>query len=165
MLDVAADEAEAADIAGVAEVLVEARIELADFGDDPHPDFVLEPRGGAFTKKVHGMAIDSYRGRAQAGLPTEWMQMHWRHGARSVTCSIEKFGARMCIAFCRLWCLMMQTWFTEWVANDCVDVALYSVIDLDALLSDELRVELESLPEAHVSKLRLNSFRDLRPRL
>ena len=61
--------------------------------------------------------------------------------------------------------MMMQTWFTEWVTNDSGDVALYSVIDLDSLLSDEIRVELESLPEAHVSKLRFCIFRELRPRL
>ena len=164
VLDVAADEAEAADIAGVAEVLAEARMELADFGDDPHPDFVLEPRGGAFTKKVHGMAIDSYRGRAQAGLPTEWMQMHWRHGARSVTCSIEKFGARMCIAFCRLWCLMMQTWFDQFIDSVVGSAIIYSVIDVPSLLSPEIRLDVEALGEEHPTKVRFAIFLHLRPR-
>ena len=108
------------------------------------------------------MAIDSYRGRPLAGLPTELMQTHWPHGARSVTCSLEKFGPRMSIAFCWLWCMMMQTWFHEWVNNVSGHAAIYSIIDAPSLLATEVLFDLDSLAEEHPAKLRYAVFLGLK---
>lgn len=163
VVDSAAGESEVQDLALVHQAVDDARLALAaDAGLDQ--GFLVEPRGGAYTKKVSGMAIDSYRGRPQAGLPTDWVQAAWPHGARSVTCSVERYGAKFSIALCRVWCLRMQAWFDEWVEQDGQSQACnYSDLDLEALAPQELLADLRTLPESHPVQQRLRQICKMKP--
>jgi hypothetical protein len=145
--------------------VAEAKLELGEAGDaeDDDPAFVAEPRGGAWTKKTKGVAIDSYRGRPAAGLPTEWMSDHFPRGGRSATFAISKFGAGHSVGLCRVWCAIMQSWYSAWLAaGEPVDFA-FKAADLVACTPLATLAMIEALPPQHPVRQRFELFRTVLP--
>ena len=162
-LDSTDAEMEMESLSDVNAAVAEARLAAIAQNDDANVDFVLEPRGGAWTHSMIGMAIDSYRGRPAAGVPSDWMQVAWPRGSRSVTCSIEKFGARYCIALCRLWCSMMQEWYNEWLRRSDGSVFIYSKLTVRTLMDADVMAEVDALPPSHPIVVRFRQLAKLVP--
>ena len=134
------------------------------FPQDAEPDFVVEPRGGKWTQRERGAAIDAYRGRPVAGLAQDWTDGHWCRGSRSVIFSIKQYTATWCIALARIWCSMMAAWFEHWVRSE--DEACDAYPDLDPLAHApaDIAAKLAELPRTHIVQVRFQKFYQLKPR-
>ena len=152
------------ELALVYEAVAEAREELAAEreGEDDEPYFVVEPRGGAWTKGKTGMSIDSYRARPGTGVPERWMKEFFSHGARSCTVT-AKFGTSVAVGLCKVWCELMRTWFEAWLAAGSVNHCEFQAADVLSCTPDSLREELEALPVGHAARQRWWAFRGLLP--
>ena len=138
-----------------------ARADLAA-EDETGDDFTILARGGPSTMAAHGVAVDSYRAAAQRGTPSEWIALFFRHGHRSMTVSIARYGARCCVLLCKIWCSMMQHFYNEYIESGFNDDVVFSVYDAEVALPIAFG-DLMSLPEGHDVRVRPGEIILMRP--
>ena len=127
-------------------------------------DFVVDPRGGNWTKKHKLVKIDSYMAVPCSGLPTKFVNKFLPAGSRSFSCMISTHGEVLAFELPNLWTLVMQIWFEEWAGNGCRDDQVFSLQDARDLMADSVKNEFDTIPMTHESHHRLAEIRTLRLR-
>ena len=150
---------------GIRAAMEAAKLELGPGGEeeaDSEPNFLVEPRGGSWTKAKSGAVIDSYRGRPAGGAAATWMSSNMAPGSRSITCSIAKYGAHFAVGICRTWCQMLDTWYSEWLSK-ADEVIVYKALSKNEVTEPAFLHEMDTLPDKHAARMRFESLFSMLP--
>ena len=83
-------------------------------------------------------------------------------GKRSTTVSIASYGNHLCVILCRVWCVIMQNYFDQWMDSECDNTVAFVEPDV-RLLAPKLLEDLDCLEPNHPSKIRFLGICKWRP--
>lgn len=113
--------------------LQEKRLQWDQSGVAEGDNFYVIIRGGAWTLRSVGKALDSVMACARSGLPTEWAKQH--NMGKSALFALSKYGDESAHMLALEWCRRCEHFFQIWVANDDPEY-LYTQDDLASYQED-----------------------------
>lgn len=152
------------EMAAVYAAVAAARLDLAmPHEDDEELLFEVAPRGGCWTKKHTGMAINEYRCQPAGKATTAWMSKFWPSGKRSCTASIA-MGTDIAIGLCKVWCSLMEGWYNAWKSHGSHDDYMFGGADLEGCTPAELLTTFADMADTNPAKKRWLAMGLMMPR-
>jgi hypothetical protein len=85
-------------------------------GPNQEGDFVTAVKGGAWTARHLGIAVERVTADARKGAPSHFCQSYGLNQGMSFT--LKRYGALNCSVLALEWCHRMQHWFNLWLEQD-----------------------------------------------